>query len=341
MSFIWPQALLAVLLVPVGVVLYRWIEDRRRRRIVALGGLGLPSVAAGSGPNRRGSRIRGRVPPLLFGAAFTILAIALARPQASVALPRSEGTVILAFDVSASMSADDLKPTRIEAAKVAARDFVQRQPAGVVIGIVAFSDAGLAVQVPTSDQATLLAAIDRLTPGQGTSVGQGILASLDAVAKAESDTPPDYYSNRSFDPTPAPAAVPPGSHGSALIVLLSDGENNERPDPLVAARTAADQGIRIDTVGIGSEGGATLDLNGFKVHTQLEAATLQQVAQITDGTYYSADDETQLKAIYDDLDTRLVVKTEDIEITALLAGAGILLFVAGGVTSLAFLGRLP
>jgi len=239
------------------------------------------------------------------------------------------------------MSATDLKPTRIDAAKAAAKDFVQKQPAGVVIGIVAFSDAGLAVQVPSSDQATVLAAIDRLTPGQGTSVGQGILASLEAVAVAESNVPPGYYSNRSFAPTPQPSAVPPGSHGSAVIVLLSDGENNERPDPIAAAHTAADQGIRIDTVGIGSTTGADLNLKGFKVHTALQAATLQQVAQITGGTYYSADDETQLKAIYKELDTRLVVKSEDIEVTALMAGAGILLLVCGGVTSLAFLGRLP
>src|SRR4029077_1399311 len=139
----------------------------------------------------------------------------------------------------------------------------------------------------------VIASIDRLTPGHGTSLGQGILASLNALAQAESDTPPDYYSSRSFAPSPSPSAVPPGSHGSAVIVLLSDGENNESPDPIAAAQTAANEGVRIDTVGVGRAGGDTVDLNGFKVHTQLDAATLQQVAQITDGTYYSAGDATQ------------------------------------------------
>lgn len=340
MSFIWPEGLLALILVPLGIALYQTIERRRRHRIEALGGLGLASGASPAGV-RRAARIRGRIPPALFVLAFAILALALARPQAAVSLPRTEGTVILAFDVSASMSATDLKPTRMDAAKAAAKDFVAKQPKGVVIGIVAFSDAGLSVQVPSSDQATVLAAIDRLTPSHGTSVGQGILASLGAIAQAESDIPKDYYSNLSPAPTAAPTPVPAGSHGSAIIVLLSDGENNERPDPLAAAQTAADQGIRIDTVGIGSTAGTDLDLNGFTVHTQLDESTLKQVAQITDGTYYTASDETTLKAVYDDLDTRLVVKSEDIEITALLAGAGILFLVAGGVTSLAFLGRLP
>jgi Ca-activated chloride channel family protein len=335
-SFIWPPMLLALALVPLGILAYREIERRRRRRAAEQGSLGLAQTAI-----RRPLGVRGRIPAVLCVVGFVILAVAMARPQAAVSLPHTEGTVILAFDVSASMAADDLKPTRMDAAKAAAKDFVMRQPAGVVIGIVAFSDAGLSVQVPSSDQAAVIASIDRLTPARGTSLGQGILASLNAVAQAESDTPPDYYSNRSFAPSPSPSAVPAGSHGSAVIVLLSDGENTESPDPIAAAQTAADQGIRIDTVGIGSAAGTTLDLNGFKVHTQLDEATLQQVAQITGGTYYSADDEAQLHAIYDSLDTRLVVKSEQIEITGLLAGASILLLVAGGVTSLAWLGRLP
>ncbi len=336
MSFIWPPVLSAVLLVPLGVLLYRAIEGRRRRRAAALGGLGLAPAG-----RRRAQGIRTRIPLLLFLAAFTILTVALARPQAAVPLPRAEGTVILAFDVSASMTADDLKPSRMDAAKAAAKAFVGRQPAGVVIGIVAFSDAGISVLVPSNDQAAVSAAIDRLTPGHGTSLGQGILAALNAVAQAESDTPADYYSNRSPAPSPSATPVPPGSHGSAVIVLLSDGENNEQPDPLAIAQTAADRGIRIDTVAVGSAAGTTLDLNGFKVHTQLDAATLQAVARITDGTYYAAADATQLHAIYEHLDTRLVVKSEQIEVTALFAGASILLLVAGGATSLAWLGRLP
>jgi Ca-activated chloride channel family protein len=346
MSFLWPIGLVAILLVPLGLVLGRAIEQRRRRRLVGLGGLGLPSAAAASGGagasiGRRATGLRYRIPAALFVIGFLVLGVASARPEASVSLPQVEGTVILAFDVSASMSADDLKPTRMDAAKAAAKDFVSHAPPGVVIGIVAFSDAGVAVQVPTSDEVALLASIDRLNPAHGTSLGQGILAALAAVAHAESGTPPDYYSNRSPDPNPTTPPVAPGSHDSAVVVLFTDGENNESPDPIAAAQTAADSGIRIDTVGIGSAAGTTVDLDGFKVHTQLDAATLQQVSQITKGTYYGADEVTSLRSIYSDVGSLLVTKSREIEVTGLLAGGAAVLFLAGALLSFAWLGRLP
>jgi Ca-activated chloride channel family protein len=345
MSFLWPVGLVAILLVPLGLMLGRAIEQRRRRRLVALGGLGLPRALAATGAGAsiagRTSGLRHRLPAALFVIGFLVLGVALARPQASVALPQVEGTVILAFDVSASMAADDLKPTRMDAAKAAAKDFVSHAPPGVVIGIVAFSDAGVAVQVPTSDQVALNASIDRLNPAHGTSLGRGILAALTAVARAESGTPSDYYSNRSPDPNPTAAPVAPGSHGSAVVVLFSDGENNESPDPIAAAQTAADSGIRIDTVGIGSAAGTTVDLDGFKVHTQLDAATLQQVSQITKGTYYGADQVTTLRSIYSDVGSLLVTKNRTIEVTGLLAGGAAILFLAGALLSFAWLGRLP
>jgi Ca-activated chloride channel homolog len=339
-SFIWPPGLVAVLLVPLGVLLYLEIERRRRRRVAAFGDLGL-AAGAGSGPAHRGLRLRGRVPAVLFIVAFVVLTVALARPQATVSLPAVEGTVILAFDVSGSMAADDLKPTRLDAAKAAAKDFVAHAPAGVVIGIVAFSDAGISIQVPTNDPVTLAASIDRLSPAHGTSLGQGILASLAAVSQAEADTPADYYSNRSPAPSSTFTPVPPGSHASALVVLLTDGENNESPDPIAAAQAAADRGIRIDTVGIGSAAGTTIDLNGFKVHTQLDAATLQQVAEMTKGTYFAPEDVANLRSIYGGVDTFLVTKSQQIEITGLLAGAGALLLLVGALASLAWLGRVP
>ena len=194
------------------------------------------------------------IPAALILVGLVVMVVALARPQGVVDLPRQQGTVILAFDVSGSMGADDLKPTRMEAAKAAARAFVERQPSSVVIGVVAFSDAGLTVQAPTSDQATVLASIDRLTPTRGTSLANGITASLAAIRLAEDPPPTNYYSNRSPspEPSPAPSPVPAGSHRSAAIVLLSDGENTADPDPVGAARAAADQGVRIYTVGIGS-----------------------------------------------------------------------------------------
>jgi len=335
MSFLWPPLLVCLLLVPVGIVLAQAADRRRRRRLGDLGGV------AGPAARRPVRRIRDRLPAVLAVAAFVVLAVALARPQAAVSLPSAEGTVILAFDVSASMTATDLSPSRLEAAKTAATTFVEAQPPGVVIGVVAFSDSGLSVQPPTSDRAAVVAAIDRLTAGRGTSLGQGILASLTAIAQAESDTPAFYYSDRSPEPSPSPTPVPAGSHDSAVVILLSDGENTEAPDPVAAAQTAADRGIRIDTVGIGSPGGATLDLDGFQVHTQLDEATLQRIADLTDGSYYRAGDADQLTAVYAGLDPRVVFKTESIEITALVAVAGIALLLAAGVASLAWSGRLP
>ncbi len=338
MSFIWPIMLLSLALVPLGVALYLYVERGRRRRLASYGG---PLVAGGA--TRRATGFRGRVPAALFLCGLIVMGVALARPQAVISLPRQEGTVILAFDVSGSMAASDLKPTRMDAAKAAAKDFVSKQPSSVTIGVVAFSDGGISVQTPTNDQATVLSAIDRLAPQHGTSLGQGILASLDAIAVAEAGPyANNYYSNASpvATPTPTPTPVPAGTHAPAVIVLLSDGENNENPDPQAAAQTAADRGVRIYTVGIGSPSGTTVTIDGFQIHTQLDQATLQGISQTTGGTYYAAADAQQLLSIYDNLDTQLVVQPQLTEITSLLAGLSLVLLVAGALTSLLWLGRL-
>lgn len=339
MSFIWPSALLLVLLVPVGIVLYRALDRRRRRGIEAFGLRAAEAAPPATGPDR----LRQRLPAVLIVAGLAVLVVGLARPQGTVALPREEGTVILAFDVSGSMAATDLSPSRMAAAKAAAKDFVERQPPSIAIGVVAFSDAGLTVQQPTNDQAAVIAAIQRLAPQKGTAVGEGILASLDAIAAAAAGPNVDYYSNQSPapSPSPSPTPVPSGTHAPAVIVLLSDGENNERPDPMAAAQAAADRGVRVYTVGLGSAAGTTLDLNGYRVHTQLDAATLQQIAQTTGGTYYGASDTASLMSVYDHLDTQLVVRPEQIELTSAFAGIGLALLAVGALASLRWQGRLP
>jgi Ca-activated chloride channel family protein len=336
MSFIWPPMLLALVLIPIGLWLYRVIDGRRRLRLATYGGARSEPAAT-----PRLARMRGRVPAALLLAGLVVMTVGLARPQAVVSLPRTEGMVILAFDVSASMSATDLAPTRMEAAKAAARDFVAKEPTSVSIGVVAFSDSGVSVQTPTNDQASVLAAIDRLAPQKGTSVAQGILASLNVIAVAEAGPWVDYYTLATPAPTPTPTPVPAGTHAPAVIVLLTDGENNESPDPAAAAQTAADRGVRIHTVGIGSAAGTNVNLNGFLVHTQLDEATLQQISQITGGTYYSATDAQQLLAIYDNLDTQVILQPEMTELTAIFAGIGGLMLAAAAVTSLLWLGRLP
>jgi Ca-activated chloride channel family protein len=211
----------------------------------------------------------------------------------------------------------------------------------VIVGVVAFSDSGVAVQAPTRDDALVLSSINRLAPQRGTSLGQGIFAALQAIQISESPPGTNYYSNRSPAPTATPAPVPPGSHTSAVIILLSDGENNEQPNPLAAAAVAANLGIRIYTVGIGSPEGTTLDLNGFRVHTQLNQPLLEQIASTTGGEYFAAPDAQTLRSVYDNLGSRLTVKPEELEVTAMFAGAAIVILTVGGLLSLFWLGRLP
>lgn len=337
MSFIWPGMLVSLVLVPLFVVVYLLMLRRRRRLSAVYGSLGFTAGAKGSQPGARR-----HISVAFFLAGLTILAIALARPQAVVALPKQAGTVILAFDVSGSMAATDIQPTRMEAAKAAARDFVKKQPIFVQTGVVAFSDNGLSVQVPTNDSSAILAAIARLAPHTGTSVGQGILASLTAIEVSNSDaSPSELYSNLLLTPTPSPTPLPQGTHIPAVIILLSDGENNENPDPLAIAQTAADRGVRIYTVGIGSPTGTTVHINGFSLHTQLDEATLQQIAQITGGTYYNAQSAQDLIKIYDHLDTQLISKPESTELTGIFAGAGIFFMLIGGLFSILWFSRLP
>jgi Ca-activated chloride channel family protein len=335
MSFIWPVMRVFLLLVPLFVVMFLRTQRRRQRAITQYGSFGIAQGAMG-----RQLGVRRHIPRALFLVGLTVLLFALARPQALISLPRQAGTIILVFDVSGSMAADDLKPTRMEAAKAVARDFVVQQPRSIQIGIVAFSESGLTVQAPTNEQGDVLATINRLSPQRGTSLGQGIVAALNTIAALD-EPPPLIYSNLTPTPAPTPAPVPPGSFTSAAIVLFSDGENNVSPNPLAVAQAAADRGVRIYTIGIGSAAGTTLHVNGFTVHTQLDEVLLQQIAQLTDGAYYSAENQEKLRAINDNVTLQFVIKPEETEITALFAGLGILLLLIGGICSMLWFSRVP
>jgi Ca-activated chloride channel family protein len=247
--------------------------------------------------------------------------------------------VILAFDVSASMAANDIQPTRMEAAKAAAQNFVQQQPSSVKIGVVAFSDSGFSVQTPSNNQDEILAAINRLAPQRGTSLGRGILASLDAIAPGLGQVSSGEAPQLDEPVTPTP--VPEGNYKSAVIVLLTDGENTSAPEPFAAAQVAADRGVRIYTIGIGSAEGAILDIDGFNVHTMLDEATLKQISQLTGGAYYNAENEDDLHKIYKDLSPQLVIKPEKAEVTSLFAGASIFVLLLGGIFSLVWFSRMP
>ena len=337
MSFIWPLMLLSLLLVPLLGYFYWRQQQRRKRMAAAYGSLGIVQES-GKRPLGR----RRHIPATFFLIGLTILLVALARPQAVVSLPRLQGTVILAFDVSGSMAAEDLTPSRMEAAKVAARDFVLRQPSTIEIGVVAFSESGFSVQLPTFEQADVLAAIERLGPERGTSLARGIEASLHTIfVESKIDPEADRYSNLTPTATPSPTPMPEGVYAPAVIVLLTDGENTAPPDPIQAALMARDRGVRIYTVGIGSAEGIVLEVEGFSVLTRLDEPTLQQIAAITDGRYYSAVTEDDLNSIYENLDPELVIQPEPLEVTSIFAGASILLLMLGGATSLVWFGRFP
>ncbi|GAB4113207.1 MAG: hypothetical protein Fur005_16320 [Roseiflexaceae bacterium] len=331
MRFLWPFALVLLLAFPPLIWAYLRVQRQRREQLGQYGRLSWLQPAIQNLGRRR------YIPAIFFLTGLLTLVVALARPHAAISLPRVEGTVILAFDVSGSMAADDWAPTRMEVAKTVAKAFVARQPPGVQVGVVAFSDGGLLVQNPTNDQAALNAAIDRLSPQRGTSLGQGIMASLNTLA-ADSDQPRLRYSTRD---TPPNTAAPPSIRTPGTIVLLSDGENNAPPEPLDVALLAAERGVRISTIGVGSPEGAVLQLEGFSVSTQLNEVLLQQVAGLTGGAYYNAQTPEQLSSIYDTIDLQFVIKPEELEVTALFAAAGIIFLLIGGITSLLWLSRMP
>jgi Ca-activated chloride channel family protein len=312
-----------LILMPVLILLYSLLLRRRRNQAARFGNLWLSAISAGSQ-----TAPASHFPPALFLTSLALLIVGLARPQAEVNLPRIEGTVILAFDVSGSMAAEDQEPNRMEAAKALARDFVQRQPSTIQIGVVAFSNSGFSVQAPTNDQNAILAAINRLSPQQGTSLGQGIFSALNTL---NPNVPTQMDRDGIPIPTPRPTPMPEGAYSSTVMILLSDGENLEPPDPLEAAQAAAEQGVRIYPVGIGSPAGISLNVNGFTVHTRLEETVLQQIAQVSGGEYFNAQDEQDLESIYNSINLQLVTKPEKTEITSILAGISLVILLVGGV----------
>jgi Ca-activated chloride channel family protein len=334
MSFIWPSFLIFLLFIPLLVVAYSRRERQRRAFANRFGTLGLIRNAKGKEAGK--SRV---VPATFFLSGIAVLLFSVARPQATVSLPRLEGTVILTFDVSGSMAADDLKPNRMEAAKEAASQFVKNQPDSISIGVVAFSDGGVTVQAPTNNHEETLATISRLVPRRGTSIANGILVALNTIAVDAGDPP--ILKTSGSNTLPQTVEAPQGWYPSAVVVLLSDGENNENPDPMLAADLAADLGVRVYTVGIGSPEGSTLEIEGFTVHSQLDEGMLRGISDDSGGKYYKAANEDELFRIYDDLKPKLAIKTEEMEVTSIFAAVGMLALMIGGVLSLLWFGRLP
>jgi Ca-activated chloride channel family protein len=345
-TLLWPEMLWLLLLVPAAVAVYVVLLRRRTKQALRYASLSIVNDAMAAGRS-----LRRHLPPLLFLAAFTLMLVAIARPAAVVTLPSQHETVILAMDVSGSMRATDVKPSRIAAAQEAARAFVGEQPKSTRIGVVSFAATASVVQSPTHSREDILAAIDRFQLQRGTAVGSGILVALKMIfPDADFDL---RASNPRREATPArpldPARpadktetgpVPPGSYASAAIVLLTDGQTTTGPDPIESARIAADRGVRVYTVGIGTPGGETIGAEGWSMRVRLDEQALKTIASLTQGEYFYAGTAADLQKIYGNLNTKLFFEQKETEISALFAAAATVLAFGSALLSLLWFNRI-
>ena len=342
MDMLWPGLLLLLGLIPLIVATYVWMLRRRQRVTVRYSSLTLVRQAQ---PHQ--SRLRRHLPFALFVAACASLVMALGRPVAIVSVPTGQTAIILAIDVSLSMCSTDIPPNRLTAAEAAAVSFVQRQNSSTQIGIVAFAGFAELIQPPTSDQEVLRDAIQSLITGRRTAIGSAILKSLDAIAEIDPSVAPSVTGASSgVQPTP----VPKGAYAPDIIVLLTDGVSNAGPFPTDAAQQAVDRGVRVYTIGYGSNnafspfggpqcqdpilfGGQSFGGGGQfggqggsgRFRRGIDEATLQQIADMTGGTYYSAESAGELQDVFQNLPTYLIAKHGTREISVAFAAVGALL----------------
>jgi Ca-activated chloride channel family protein len=337
-----PNMLWLLSILPVLTLAYVLLQRRRNKYALRYASLGVVKSAIG-----RGARIRRHVPPVLFLMGLGLAIFSLARPAAIITLPSQRETIILAMDVSGSMRATDVEPQRISAAQAAAIAFVKDQPDRARIGVVAFSSNAMTIQRPTQNRADVVSAIERLAPERYTAMGSGILTSLNNIFEegAIEELAPGRPRSAPLgeaalgDGTERPK-VAPGSFSSAVIILLTDGQTNMGADPIRAARTAADRGVRVFTVGFGSEGGGLVEFDGRKTRVKLDENTLKRVAEITHADYYRAGNLAELNKVYETLSTQLVLEKTQTEITGAVAGAAALFVILAAVFSLLWVNRI-
>ena len=354
MEFTWPWLLPLLLAVPLLVAAYVWAIRRRTKYALRYSSLTIVRDALGKGPG-----IRRHIPPAFFLVGITAMLVGLARPVGLVTVPAVNATVILTIDVSRSMRARDIDPSRLDAAIAAAEEFISQQTPTTRIGVVSFSSSANVVQAPTTDQEAVLAAVDRLQVESRTAIGSGILTSLDAIFEQPDASGAQPTVDPSV-PTPTPTPVPDGYHEPAIIILLSDGRSNTGPLPLDSAQVAANRGVRIFTVGLGTAQGGLVPGGpggngpfgggqfggGFRgggggFNAQLDEQTLQEIATMTGGKYFHATETDQLLSIYKNLNTELIVQTQRTELTAWFTGFAGISLLLGGVLSLLWFNRLP
>ncbi len=341
MGFLWPQLLWLLAAVPVLVLLYVWLLRRKKKLAVRYASLSIVREAMGPGQS-----IRRHLPPLLFLLALVAMMIAAARPLAVVTLPSNQQTIILAMDVSGSMRAEDVKPNRLMAAQEAAKGFIKDLPRNVKVGVVAFAGSANVAQLPTTNRDDLMAAIDSFHLQRATATGNAIVVSLATLfpdagievtdfspASRRQGIPIEQAGRQKKEFTP----VPPGSYSSAAIIMLTDGQRTTGVDPMDAAKAAADRGVRVYTVGIGTVDGETIGFEGWSMRVRLDEETLKAVAKQTAAEYFYAGTATDLKKVYDTLSSRLTVEKKETEISALFAlGAALLALLSAGLSLLWF-----
>lgn len=350
MRFLWPEMLWFLLAVPVLVGAYVLLLRRKKNSAVRYASLSLIRQAMSLS-----GRFRRHVPPLLLLLVVIVTIVAVARPSVPLTLLSRLQTIVVAMDVSLSMSATDVDPNRLTAAQAAARAFVDERPPSVRIGIVAFGGSAALVQPPTQSREDLIEAIDRFKLQRGTASGSAIYAALATLFpddgidleslnfKGGLSRNPERGSR--LDSTRKPqdqkiTPVPPGSYKSGAIILMSDGRRTVGPDPLEAARFAAERGVRVFTVGFGTKEGAAIGGDGWSIYVRLDEETLKAVADITGGEYFHAKTAADLKTVYQNLTARLVLEKKDTEITSLLTAAAAVLLLASSVLSLLWFNRL-
>ena len=336
MTFQWPEFLWLGAGLPLLVLAYVYIARRRKKFAVRYSNLALLKEAMSGASWRR------HLPPFLLLVGLAALIVAIARPSALMTLPSQHETVILAMDVSGSMRASDVEPNRLVAAQNAAKAFIADQPDSVRIGIVAFAGTATVAQAPTKNKEDLYAAIDRFQLQRATAIGSAIIVSL-ATLFPDGGYDVSTFSYGAETKRKPPAnfkPVPPGSYSSAVIILLTDGQRTSGPDSVMAARLAAERGVRIFTVGVGTPEGKIVGFDGWSMHVRLDEETLRAIADLTRGEYFYAGNAVDLKKIYQTMNSRLVMETKKTEIGAFFSAAAALLVLAGGLLSLAWFNRI-
>jgi Ca-activated chloride channel family protein len=350
MRFLWPDLLWLLIVVPALAGAYVYVLRKRKKEAISYTNLAL--VRAAMGP---GQKIRRHLPPALLLLAIAAAILATARPLATVTLPAQFLTIVLAMDVSRSMLAADVEPTRISAAQAAAREFIKDLPRNVRLGIVTFAGTAAIVQTPTENRDEMLAAIDRFQLQRATATGSGLLLSLATLFPNEGfdlqaaiygsgfsrggASPLDKSAKKEAKKEHKPVA--PGSYTSGAVILISDGRRTTGPDPIEIAKIAASYGVRVFTVGFGTVAGAMVGSEDFSFYARLDEPTLKAVAAITGAEYFHAGTAAEMRKVYEKLNTQFALERRETEVSALFsAAAALFAFAAVGLSLLWFRRRV-